>query len=80
MLLVFLLYKKYLVINLLINLLDPIPARIVFPAFKTTYKWLETNRVIAEFKYLDSQILLALDGTEYYSSKKRTARAEVSSA
>ncbi len=56
--------------NQIRNLLDPIPARTVFGAFKSTYKWLETNRVIAEFKYLDSQILLALDGTEYYSSKK----------
>ncbi len=56
--------------NQIRNLLDPIPATTVFPAFKTTYKWLETNRVIEQFKYLDNQILLALDGTEYYSSKK----------
>lgn len=56
--------------NQIRNLLDPIPARTVFPAFKTTCKWLETNRIIEEFKYLDHQILLALDGTEYYGSKK----------
>ena len=56
--------------NQIRNLLDPIRADTVFGAFKTTYKWLETNRIIEEFKYLDDQILLALDGTEYYSSKK----------
>ena len=56
--------------NQIRNLLDPIPASTVFGAFKTTYKWLENNRVIEQFKYLDNQILLALDGTEYYSSKK----------
>lgn len=56
--------------NQIRNLLDPIRATTVFTAFKTTYKWLENNRVIEEFKYLDNQILLALDGTEYYSSKK----------
>ena len=28
------------------------------------------NRIISGFKYLDNQILLALDGTEYYCSKK----------
>ena len=56
--------------NQIRNLLDPIPARTVFGAFKSTYKWLETNRVIEQFKYLDNQILMALDGTEYYSSKK----------
>jgi hypothetical protein len=42
----------------------------VFGTFKTVYEWLETNRIIDEFKYLDNQILMALDGTEYYSSKK----------
>lgn len=56
--------------NQIRNLLDPIPATTVFGAFKTTYKWLKTNRLIEEFKYLDNQILMVLDGTEYYSSKK----------
>ena len=56
--------------NQIRNLLDPIPASKVFGAFKSTYKWLKTNRVIEQFKYLDNQILMALDGTEYYSSKK----------
>ncbi len=41
-----------------------------FVPFKTVYKWLEKHRIINQFKYLDNQILLALDGTEYYCSKK----------
>ena len=58
--------------NQIRNLLDPISAKTVSGAFKTTYKWLENNRILEEFKYLDNQILIALDGTEYYSSKKIT--------
>ena len=53
--------------NQIRNLLDPISAKTVSGAFKTTYKWLENNRILEEFKYLDNQILIALDGTEYYS-------------
>jgi hypothetical protein len=56
--------------NQIRNLLDPIPAKTVFEAFKNTYKWLSNNRIIENFKYLNNQLLLALDGTEYYSSKK----------
>ncbi len=56
--------------NQIRNLLDPIPATTVFATFKTVYKWLEKHRIINKFKYLDNQILIALDGTEYYDSKK----------
>ena len=56
--------------NQIRNLLDPIRASKVFGAFKSTYKWLKNNGAIEQFKYLDNQILIALDGTEYYSSKK----------
>ena len=45
--------------NQIRNLLDPIPATTVFGAFKSTYKWLENNRGIEQFKYLDNQILMA---------------------
>lgn len=56
--------------NQIRNLLDPIPATRVFGTFKTVYEWLENHRIIEQFKHLDNQILLALDGTEYYGSKK----------
>ncbi len=55
--------------NQIRNLLDPIPAKMVFGAFKSVYEWLEETGVINEFEYLDNQILLTLDGTEYYHSK-----------
>ena len=51
------------------TLLDPIPATKIFPTFQTVWEWLRENKIINHFKYLDEEILLALDGTEYYSSK-----------
>ncbi len=56
--------------NQIRNLLDAIPAKTIFPTFETVEEWLSKNRIISGFKYLDNQILLALDGTEYYCSKK----------
>lgn len=56
--------------NQLRTLLDPVPAKIVYPTFKKVFQWLEENQVIKQFKYLENQILVALDGTEYYCSKK----------
>lgn len=56
--------------NQIRNLLDPIRAELVSKAFKTTRQWLENNQLIEQFKCLDNQLLLALDGTEYYQSKK----------
>lgn len=56
--------------NQIRNLLDPMAAVTVFGAFKTVFEWLDKNQVINKFKYLENQILLALDGTEYYSSSK----------
>ena len=56
--------------NQIRNLLDPMPAETVFGIFETVYEWLSKNQIINEFEYLDNQILLALDGTEHYSSKK----------
>ncbi len=51
-------------------LLDPIPASTISGAFESVWRWLTENQILNHFKYLDNQILLALDGTEYYSSKK----------
>ena len=56
--------------NQIRSLLDPISAETVFTTFKTGLKWLENHQVINQFKYLENQILIALDGTEYYSSSK----------
>ena len=56
--------------NQIRSLLDPIPASTVSGAFDSVWTWLNENPILNNFKYLDNQILLALDGTEYYSSKK----------
>ncbi len=56
--------------NQIRTLLDPIPAKTVFGAFDKVWKWLDKNKIINQFKYLNNQILLAFDGTEYYCSKK----------
>ncbi len=55
--------------NRIRTLLDIIPASKVFPTFQTVWSWLRKNKVLNHFKYLDEEILLAVDGTEYYSSK-----------
>ncbi len=55
--------------NQIRTLLDPIPAKTVFSTFNRVYSWLNKNKLIEDFKYLDNQILLAFDGTEYFCSK-----------
>jgi hypothetical protein len=56
--------------NQIRNLLDPVPASTIFITFQKVYEWLEEKGVLNKFLYLDGEILVALDGTEYFSSKK----------
>ena len=56
--------------NQIRKLLDPIAAKTVFGTFANVYKWLKKHRIINQFNYLDNEVLIALDGTEYYSSPK----------
>ncbi len=67
---IYFLSRKYLVTILLRNLLDPIPASKIFVPFQRGYQWLNKQEVMKKFLYLDREILIALDGTEYFSSKK----------
>ncbi|MGK7918234.1 MAG: hypothetical protein AB4038_22295 [Prochloraceae cyanobacterium] len=53
--------------NQIRTLLDPVLAKIVFPTFKTLWKWLDENQQLHQFQYLENQILVAFDGKEYYS-------------
>ena len=51
------------------------PAATIFMAFQVmafqeVYEWLNKNGALKKFLYLDDEILIALDGTEYFSSKK----------
>ena len=56
--------------NQIRNLLDPVPASNVSRTFQKVYQWLKEKGVLKKFLYLDGEILVALDGTEYFSSKK----------
>jgi hypothetical protein len=56
--------------NQIRNLLDPVPATTIFKSFEKVYEWLNKKRILKKFLYLDGEILMALDGTEYFSSKK----------
>ena len=56
--------------NQIRNLLDPVPASNVSRTFQKVYQWLKEKGVLKKFLYLDGEMLVALDGTEYFSSKK----------
>ena len=56
--------------NQIRNLLDPVPASNVSRTFQKVYQWLKKRGVLKKFLYLNGEILVALDGTEYFSSKK----------
>ncbi len=56
--------------NQIRNLLDPVPSATIFKSFQKVYEWLNKKGILKKFLYLDGEILIALDGTEYFSSKK----------
>lgn len=56
--------------NQIRNLLDPVPASTISGAFEKVTQWLNKKGVLNQFLYLDGEILIALDGTEYFSSNK----------
>jgi hypothetical protein len=56
--------------NQIRNLLDPITAATIYPVYQKIYQWLKTKKILTKFIYLEKELLIALDGTEYFSSKK----------
>jgi hypothetical protein len=52
------------------NILDQQPAERLFAVFKSVYQALEQGGYLQRFEVLDKHLLIALDGTEYYSSQK----------
>jgi len=50
------------------NLLDPLAPSLLDPVFVTICKGLEQHRTFASFRGLGDQVLVALDGTQYFSS------------
>jgi hypothetical protein len=51
------------------KLLDPIAPRCLDAVFVEVFKGLEQHRMLAHFRVLDDQLLVALDGTNYFSSQ-----------
>jgi hypothetical protein len=51
------------------NLLDPLAPSLLDPVFVTIFQGLEQHRPFASFRGLGDQLLVALDGTQYFSSQ-----------
>ena len=56
--------------NQIRNLLDPIAPRFLFPMFEWTIGALETAEELDSFRSFGGQLHIALDGVQYFSSKK----------
>jgi hypothetical protein len=52
------------------NILDQIAAQGLSPVFVSLYQALQAQGYLKAFELLDGNLLVALDGTEYYSSQK----------
>src|SRR6266852_5457516 len=55
--------------NQIRKLLDPIAPTALDPVFVEVFERLEQHRMLAPFRTLGDQLLVALDGTNYFSSK-----------
>lgn len=56
--------------NQIRNVLDGVAASALFPVFERVYKALETQGYLKSYEVLDEQLLVGLDGTEYFSSNE----------
>ena len=54
--------------NQIRNLLDPLPPERLFPVFETCWQILEATGTLTSWQALEHQYLIALDGTQYFSS------------
>jgi hypothetical protein len=55
--------------NQIRTLLDPIAPSGLDPVFLDVFECLEQHHMLAHFRDLDNQLLVALDGTNYFSSQ-----------
>ena len=51
------------------EILDPVPPKMLRPVFKSIFRQLQRGKALEPMMFLDGHYLLALDGTEYFSSK-----------
>lgn len=56
--------------NQLRNLLDGVAPETLFPVFESIWQILEEERQLEKFRDVKETLLVALDGTEYFSSEK----------
>ncbi|MGD1902521.1 MAG: ISNCY family transposase [Geitlerinemataceae cyanobacterium] len=56
--------------NQIRNLLDPVPPNALFPVFESIWQVLERGGQLERFRNVGKTLLVALDGTEYFSSEK----------
>jgi hypothetical protein len=50
-------------------ILDPVSPKVLRPVFKNVFRQLQRGKALEPMTFLDGHYLLALDGTEYFSSK-----------
>src|ERR1700751_1305822 len=50
-------------------ILDPVSPKRLRPVFKSVFRQLQRGKALESMTFLDGHYLLALDGTEYFSSK-----------
>jgi hypothetical protein len=55
--------------NQIRNILDKIKASMLFEVFEQIYQMLKTKGHLKQYEVLNGQLLVALDGTEYFSSQ-----------
>ena len=55
--------------NQIRNTIDPIKAETLFEVFAHIYRILKTKGYLEPFEVLGKQLLVSLDGTEYFSSQ-----------
>jgi hypothetical protein len=55
--------------NQIRNILDKIKANSLFVVFSDIYQLLKTRGILTRYEVLDKQLLIPLDGTEYFSSQ-----------
>ena len=56
--------------NYIRSILDSVSSSYLEPAFKSIFSYLENSKHIDEFRVGDGRLLIAIDGTQYHSSKK----------
>jgi hypothetical protein len=51
------------------EILDPVSPKLLRPVFRSVFRQLQRGKALEAMTFLDGHYLLALDGTEYFSSK-----------